>query len=457
MDYALPDGLEDRVLSPALVVDLGKVRRNLAVVLGLCGGNANKWRPHLKTTKCSRVWLEVLRAGVRHFKVATTREAELLLRLVDRLLSENEEGAMTIPMDDLVDPDPRFPVTSWPAVVDVLIAYPLVGPALRRAGQLARAHPRVRLSVLVECVEAAKDLPPRVGAFVDVNPGMDRTGIAHAAVVGNEGGTQQVVDVVRAAGPSFRGVHYYEGHLSECCAAVGASDDDVAAALAARDAKCTSAYDVLASIVAAINVTARAVVPEVITSGTPGFTHALNFDLKSAVDRELDRLRANGSVVPPQLNPDVARVPWPEHRVSPGTVVFHDWRGERQNPGLGLAPAAVLMARVVSIPSPGKVVTLDCGSKAIAAEAGDPAGYVLGRPEWTAMGCSEEHLPCAVDGGRGGGMPKRGDVVFVVPEHICPTVNLAEKAVLVDGGEFVGVVDIEGRAHEVMLEDDAFV
>jgi hypothetical protein len=55
--------------------------------------------------------------------------------------------------------------------------------------------------------------------------------------------------------------------------------------------------------------------------------------------------------------------PRPVHRVSPGTVVFHDWRGERQNPGMGLVPAAVLMARVVSIPAPGAVVTLDCGSK----------------------------------------------------------------------------------------------
>jgi hypothetical protein len=39
----------------------------------------------------------------------------------------------------------------------------------------------------------------------------------------------------------------------------------------------------------------------------------------------------------------------------------------------------------------------------------------------------------------------------LVPEHICPTVNLAEQAVLVDGEKFLGLVDIEGRAHEVML------
>ena len=122
---------------------------------------------------------------------------------------------------------------------------------------------------------------------------------------------------------------------------------------------------------------------------------------------------------------------------------------------------------MVSLPSPGAVVTLDCGSKSLAAEAGDPAGYVIGRPGWTAMSCSEEHLPCSIsnDGGSGasGGSgdsgappppPRRGDVVFVVPEHICPTVNLADQAVMVDGDNFVGLVEIEGRGHEVMLRDE---
>ena len=41
--------------------------------------------------------------------------------------------------------------------------------------------------------------------------------------------------------------------------------------------------------------------------------------------------------------------------------------------------------------------TLDCGSKAIAAEAGDPAGYVLGHPTWRALVCSEEHMPLVID------------------------------------------------------------
>jgi hypothetical protein len=44
-------------------------------------------------------------------------------------------------------------------------------------------------------------------------------------------------------------------------------------------------------------------------------------------------------------------------------------------------------------------------------------------------------------------------VVFVVPEHVCPTVNLAEHAVVLDGGELVGVMDVEARGHELVPSD----
>jgi len=37
------------------------------------GGDAGRWRPHLKTTKMPVVWREALLAGVRHFKVRRCR------------------------------------------------------------------------------------------------------------------------------------------------------------------------------------------------------------------------------------------------------------------------------------------------------------------------------------------------------------------------------------------------
>ena len=50
--------------------------------------------------------------------------------------------------------------------------------------------------------------------------------------------------------------------------------------------------------------------------------------------------------------------------------------------GLGLKPAALVLSRVISRPTAERI-TLDAGSKGIAAEAGSPVALVLGRVEVT--------------------------------------------------------------------------
>ena len=40
-------------MSPALVIHLDVVRRNIAAIIRLCEGDASRWRPHVKTTKCA--------------------------------------------------------------------------------------------------------------------------------------------------------------------------------------------------------------------------------------------------------------------------------------------------------------------------------------------------------------------------------------------------------------------
>ena len=448
----------DAIMSPALIINEAHVRHNVETIVKTVGG-ADRWRPHLKTTKMKWVWKILLEAGVRNFKVATTKEAEVMIQLVNEMKSFKD-------------------------TVDVLVAYPLVGPNLNALLHLSQMHlsqtlgaGQVKLSVLVECEEALDvfiDISPHeptdwgIGVFIDINPGMDRTG--HPIGEPNEDGSltvqgyQGFLKLIEHARSMdlFRGVHYYEGHISECLAGSGITEGELKAKLKARKERCFKNYEELRKILCACFMTYIqshgmtnefvefmsgntdvVLVPEVITSGTPGFTHALEYDLVNDLWKKI----MEASAIIPGLNVK------PEnligvHRVSPGTVVFHDWRGERQNPGLGLKPAAVIMARVVSNPREG-VVTLDCGSKSIAAEAGDPAGYVIGYPELAAMSCSEEHLPCSIvkEEFR---MP-RGQVCFVVPEHICPTVNLADEVVVYDevsGG--IRFEKVDARGHRLL-------
>ena len=375
-DYALPDDFARRVLSPALVVHLDKVRDNLRRVIEHAGADADRWRPHVKTTKIPQVFAEVARVGVRNFKCATTREAALLADAF------RQEG-----IDD----------------GDSLLAYPLVGPALVRLGRIAEEHPETRLSVLCEEPARVAEIPPQLSVFVDVNPGMNRTGIPMAD-------TEEILAVARAAGERFRGVHLYDGHLYDL------ADAD-------RRGAAFEGYDRLLELVSALDSSGRSV-PEIITSGTPTFLHALAFERFA----ELRETR---------------------HRVSPGTVVYHDLRSEQDNPELVLTPAATLFTRVVSHPSAARV-TCDAGSKSIAAEAGDPCAFVIGHPHLVAQPPSEEHLPLHVTSGE---RPARGTHLHLAPTHVCPTVNLAEQVVLMDGGAVQDVVRVSARAHELLLDE----
>jgi D-serine deaminase-like pyridoxal phosphate-dependent protein len=358
------------VATPALVVSLDGVRANVRRVIDALGGDAEGWRPHVKTSKLPEVWHELVRAGVRQFKCATVLELSCLLEL---LAAERVRGA------------------------DVLLAHHPFGPALDDLAQLARHRARARIAVLAEDPADAARIPAPLGLFVDVDPGMRRTGIPADAV-------ERIVAVGRAAGDRLRGVHFYEGHLHQ-------------ADRAERARGATAAYDRLVAIVDAMRRAAVAP-PEVVTSGTPTFLLAA----AHAGLRGLAGVR---------------------HTVSPGTVVLHDVRSSEQNPDFALEFAAGVLARVVSRPQDA-IATCDAGAKSIAAEAGDPCAIALGRPELVAMTPSEEHLPLRVTSGPG---PRRGETLILVPRHVCPTVNLAEEAILLESGRPPRAVPVEARGH----------
>lgn len=372
-DFALPADALARLLSPALVVYIDHVRENLRRVIDHLGGDVSRWRPHVKTAKIPAIYAELVRAGVRAFKCATTREAACVLRV---LTDEHVDGG------------------------DLLVAYPHVGPALMRIGELAAMFPESRVSVLCEDVRAVDRIPAALGVFVDVNAGMNRTGIPFSRGA-------EIINVAQRAGARFRGIHHYEGHIVEVDSGV-------------RRRMAFECFDRLMSLLKDL-VETHIAVGEIVTSGTPTFLDAIAYE-------------------PFMTLTDVV------HRVSPGTVVYHDWRSDRRIAELDLLPAALILARVVSHPADG-IVTCDAGSKSIAAEAGHPCAYVLGHPELVPMVPSEEHLPLEV---QGGSPPERGAELLLIPRHVCPTVNLAEEAVMVEGGQMMGIADVSARAHDVI-------
>lgn len=373
--YGLDSDLAARVLTPALAVHLDLVRQNVRTVIQHLGGDVSRWRPHVKTTKLPAVWRVLAEEGVRSFKCATTRELAVLLETLGKANA---------------------------ADADVLVAYPHRPPALGRIAAIAAEHPDAAVSVLIEDPDVVPEVPANLWMFVDVNPGMNRTGVP-------DRDESTLLELVRAAGPRYRGLHWYDGHLH---------DADLASRRAAVERGLARALE----LIDLIEREQGAITAELISSGTPAFLSSLDSAAASA-------------------RPGLV------HRVSPGTVVFHDVRSQLENAELGLVPAAVVLTRVISHPAD-DLATCDAGSKSIAAEAGDPVVEVIGRPDMLAQRPSEEHLPFRVDPAA---RPERGELFALVPMHVCPTVNLAEEALLFDHGEFLGVAKVAARAHELLI------
>ncbi len=374
-DYALPPALLERLLSPALIIYMDKVKANIQQLLKTAG--PDRLRPHIKTAKLELVFRALIDAGIRRFKCATTKEASVLLPALAEL--PPKEGA------------------------DLLVAYPHVGPALMRLAQLAKAHPSVRVSVLCESAEVLPRIPEQLGVVVDINPGMNRTGVPLAQ-------PQTITALCQLAGARLKGLHFYEGHIC-----TGSTEE--------RQAQCFALYDQLVALHE--NLYAQGLkIGELITSGTPGFSHAL-------AHRGLATLRET------------------EHRVSPGTVVYFDQRSSELEE-LNFVPAALVLSRVVSHPQK-DMLTCDAGSKALAAEAGDPCAVVLGHPELRALRPSEEHLP--MQGASQAPLPERGAPLLLIPRHVCPTVNLAEEAIVIAGSQWASA-PVSARAHELIFANE---
>lgn len=371
-DYRIA-GIED-VLTPALAIYPEFVEENIHRTLRLLDGDVNRWRPHLKTAKIASVMRQFVENGVTNFKCATSLE----------LLEACRAGAK-----------------------DVLVAYPLAGANATRVAQIAAAFPQVRVSTLVETpMQIAVWRDSCVTLFIDINPGMNRTGIEQREL----GAILELATTIQETGIEFRGLHYYDGHL-------------VCADLLERTETAHRGYDRLCTIATFLRGEGVGV-SEVVTSGTDTFPCALSYK------RFLSGIFS--------------------HRVSAGTLVYCDNSSLRLLPGeYGYRPAALVVTRVVSHPEPG-VVTCDAGHKAVSADKGVPTCSVLGQPAWRLLKPSEEHLPIAVPGSLAG--PQLGTVLQLVPEHICPTVNNFDFALVIRRGRLTGhitnVEPVSARGRE---------
>ncbi|MBA2519575.1 MAG: alanine racemase [Chloroflexia bacterium] len=271
---------------------------------------------------------------------------------------------------------------------DVLLAYPVVGePKLRRLLDLME---RARVTVAVDSVAAATGLSAAMAAagrtldlYIEVNTGQDRAG----ASAGEEA-VALALAVDRLPGARVVGVMTHEGHA-------GASDPAVIAG------------------------TARNAGAALVNTAAKIRDHGIELPHVSV-----------GSTPSSWYTPAVAGVT----EMRPGTYVFYDnsiFRHGRIGPD---RCAARVVATVVSRPAAGRAI-IDAGSKALAMDpsSSHPGyGYIVGHPAATIARISEEHgvvLPPPEEPGFA-----VGDRVEVIPNHICPAVNLTDELLIARDG-----------------------
>ena len=163
--YELQDS--QALSTPSLLIYAEMIEANISAALRMMNGDASRWRPHLKTAKLGYTMRRLVARGVTTAKCATTLE----------LAAAIESG-----MDDVV------------------VAFPLMGRNAARVREIAAAHPERRISTLVEGVDQLEEWrASAVGVFVDLNSGMDRTGMAedHFEEV------RRFIDQVQKAGCGF--------------------------------------------------------------------------------------------------------------------------------------------------------------------------------------------------------------------------------------------------------------
>ncbi len=339
--------------SPALLLFRARAKQNITTAIKMLG-DVKRLRPHVKTHKCAEVAAMMIDAGIGKFKCATIAEAEML---------------------------------GMANAKDVLFAYQPAGPKLQRFIQLIKKYPRTLYSCLTDNLASAKEQSIAfaeagltVPVYIDVNAGMNRTGI-----MPGEAALELYRYCATAPGMLIKGLHAYDGHITNSNFEERKKEAD----------EVFSKVEMLVEKIKAHDLPA----PNVIIGGSPTFSIHCK-------------------------RPDV--------ECSPGTFIYWDQSYLLNCAEQEFVPAAILITRVISLPGD-KLICTDLGHKSVAAE-NDKLKRVFfpGHEQLLVLSQSEEHLLLE---NNSAAIFKPGDILYAIPWHICPTVALYENVVVVEDGK----------------------
>jgi D-serine deaminase-like pyridoxal phosphate-dependent protein len=354
--------------SPGLIFYKDRIKENIQLLISMID-DKNRLRPHVKTHKSIEVTKLMMDAGISKFKCATIAEAEML---------------------------------GLCGAADVLLAYQPIGPNIERFIALQKQYPLTRFSCLIDNEDTAQLLATlshtnglKSEVFIDINVGMDRTGILPRAVL------DLYAKINQLDGLTLKGLHAYDGHIHDNSFGI-------------RTEKAKVIIDVLNYLRAEIQTRFKQE-PLIVAGGTPTFTV---YNTKTAFD------------------------------CSPGTFVLWDKGYQDAFEEQKFLAAALVISRIVSLPE-SNLICCDLGHKAVAAEKPlDKRVAFLNAPELVPVSQSEEHL--VLDAGEGHHY-QIGDLLYGLPYHICPTVALYENTTSVSSAHAGQTWEISSRKRKITI------
>lgn len=365
---------EETIPSPALIYYQDILLNNTKTAIDSAGSADRLW-PHVKSHKSKDFTQMQAELGIKQFKCATIAEAEMAAQTTAQR---------------------------------ILLAYPLVGPNIQRFIHLVLSYPNKEffalgdnLDVLRALGYAAQKEEQTINCLVDVNTGMNRTGVSF----------DQLLDfycqLSRFPGLSLKGLHCYDGNRHE---------QDIAE----REEKVQETIDQINYIQNKLQEMGLSC-PVIIMGGSPTFpcySRRYSFHIDNAF-------------------------------FSPGTVFLYDAGYAEQFPDLPYSPGAAILSRVISHPKKGWF-TLDAGYKAISAEQ-KISGIIPGLPHAKQAFQSEEHWTFFMEEGFEEEVPAVGSILYILPWHICPTSALYEKVYVVSGSRLHTEWEITARNRKLSI------
>ncbi|MDG3582607.1 D-TA family PLP-dependent enzyme [Galbibacter pacificus] len=358
----------DEIATPALLVYPDRIQHNIKRMIEIAS-DVCRLRPHIKTHKTAEIIQMQQAYGIQKFKCATIAEAELLAQCKAK---------------------------------DVLLAMQPVGIHIQRFFKLMRTYPETQFSTLLDDMENAKNITEaaikkqmKVSLWMDINVGMNRTGIEPGEEARKLFQFLDVNENVEA-----KGFHVYDGHLRD-------SNYDQ------RKKDCNTAFETVVALKESLKKMGVEV-KEIIAGGSPSFpVHAMRNDVD----------------------------------LSPGTVLLWDAGYGDLFPEMKMLPATVLITRIISKPSKG-IVTSDLGHKSLASEMPFPRVELLNAPDLEQLSQSEEHL---VFNTKHPENYKIGDLLYAIPKHICPTVAKYQYLQVVEKGKVVNEWKVVARDQVISV------